>query len=142
MSFCATDSQCHRNPPASQMLSAGDLTRRRASWNVWHLPANPEPRGRAGMRDPVFPTAPLGSVTILSGNQFQGGGNAGNQLQTGSAVLFKQSQAANWTNVPMVFTATIGNNKYYSAQIHTTGLAAGTIIQYYLHIAYDDHDTT
>ena len=83
--------------------------------NVWHLPANPEPKGRAGMRDPVSPTAALGSVTILSGNQFQGGGNAGNQLQVGSAVLFKQSQAANWTTVPMVFTATIGNNKYYSA---------------------------
>ena len=21
--------------------------------NAWHLPANPEPRGRGGMRDPV-----------------------------------------------------------------------------------------
>src|SRR6266849_1398076 len=25
--------------------------------NAWHIPANPEPRGVAGMRDPVFPTA-------------------------------------------------------------------------------------
>lgn len=110
--------------------------------NAWHLPANPEPKGRAGMRDPVFPTAPVGSVTILSGNQFQGGGNAGNQLQVGSAVLWKQQQATNWTTVPMTFTAMVNNNKYYSAQIPTAGLTPGTVIQYYLHIAYDDHDTT
>jgi galactose oxidase len=110
--------------------------------NAWHLPANPEPKGRAGMRDPVFPIAPSGSVTIISGNQFQGGGNPGNQLQVGSAVLFKQSQASNWTTVPMVFTAAVNNNKYYSAQIPTTGLGSGTVIQYYLRIAYDDHDTT
>jgi hypothetical protein len=30
--------------------------------NVWHLPANPEPRGRAGMRDPVFPITLVNAV--------------------------------------------------------------------------------
>lgn len=110
--------------------------------NVWHLPNNPEPRGRAGMRDPVFPTAPVNAVTISTGNQFQGGGNPGNQLQNGSTLLFKRSTDANWTPVPLIFAAMLGNNKYYSAAIPTAGLAAGVVVEYYLRIAYDDHDTT
>jgi galactose oxidase len=83
--------------------------------NAWHLPANPEPRGRAGMRDPVFPTTPVNAVTISTGNQFQGGGNAGNQLQDGSMLLFKRSTDTNWIPVPLIFATAIGNNKYYSA---------------------------
>jgi galactose oxidase len=110
--------------------------------NVWHLPANPEPRGRAGMRDPVFPTAPVNAVTISTGNQFQGGGKPGNQLQNGSTLLFKRSTDANWTPVPLIFTAQIGNNKYYSAAIPTGGFGAGVVVEYYMRIAYDDHDTT
>jgi hypothetical protein len=55
--------------------------------NAWHLPGNPEPLGSAGMRDPVFPTDPVPTVTIFSGNQYQGGGTPGNQrpvLQAGN----------------------------------------------------------
>jgi hypothetical protein len=110
--------------------------------NAWHLPGNPEPRGNAGMRDPVFPTDPVPLVTVFSGNQFQGGGNPGNQLQVGSAVLFKQKTDAAWQTVPLIFAATIGNNKYYSGGIPPAAFPAGTIVQYYLRIAYDDHDTT
>lgn len=110
--------------------------------NAWHLPTNPEPRGLAGMRNPVFPTSPLDAVTIAMGNQFQGGGNAGNQLQIGSTVFFRRRDDAAWTSTPLLFAATVGNNKYYSATIPTTGLNVGTIIDYYLRIAYDDHDTT
>ena len=87
--------------------------------NAWHLPGNPEPRGNAGMRDPVFPTDPVPTVTVFSGNQFQGGGNAGNQLQNGSVVLFKQATATAWQTVPLIFAAAIGNNKYYSAELPT-----------------------
>lgn len=110
--------------------------------NAWHLPGNPEPRGRAGMRDPVFPTAPVNAVTISTGNQFQNAGNAGNQLQDGSRLLFKRSTDGNWTPVPLTFAAVIGNNKYYSATIPTAGFPAGAVVEYYPEIAYDDHDTT
>jgi galactose oxidase len=110
--------------------------------NAWHLPGNPEPRGNAGMRDPVFPTDPVPTVTVFSGNQFQGGGNPGNQLQDGSAVLFKQMTDAAWQTVPLIFATAIDNNKYYSAAIPTGAFPTGTVVQYYLRIAYDDHDTT
>ena len=109
---------------------------------AWHFPGNPEPFGNGGMRDPVFPTDPVPAVTVFSGNQYQGGGNPGNQLQDGSAVLFKRTTDAAWTTVPMVFATAIGNNKYYSAAIPVGAFATGTVVQYYLVIAYDDHDTT
>ena len=57
--------------------------------NVWHIPNNPEPRGRGGMRDPVGAIVAGTAVTIITGNQFQGGGNPGNQLQTGSALFLR-----------------------------------------------------
>jgi hypothetical protein len=110
--------------------------------NAWHFPGNPEPFGNAGMRDPVFPTDPVSAVTVFSGNQYQGGGNPGNQLQDGSAVSFKRTTDTAWTTVPMVFATAINNNKYYSAAIPVGAFAAGTVVQYYLVIAYDDHDTT
>jgi hypothetical protein len=109
---------------------------------AWHLPGNPEPIGRAGMRDPVFPTDPVPSVTVFSGNQFQGGGNPGNQLQDGSALFFKETTDTAWQTVPLIFATAIGNNKYYSAAIPTGAFPTGTVVQYYLVIAYDDHDKT
>jgi hypothetical protein len=110
--------------------------------NAWHLPTHPEPDGLTGMRDPVFPTVPVDTVTIATGNQFQDGGNPGNQLQDGSSLLYRQHGDPTWTPSPLVFTTTIGNNKYYTAPIPMAGFAAGTVLEYYLRIAYDDHDTT
>ena len=111
--------------------------------NAWHLPGNTEPRGGAGMRDPVFPTSPVPQVTIITGNQFAGeGGNPGNQLQDGSALQFRRAADAAWQTVPLLFAITAGNNKYYSGQIPTGAFAPDTVIQYYLRIAYDDHATT
>jgi hypothetical protein len=94
------------------------------------------------MRDPVFPTTPVGTVTIWTGNQWAGGGNAGNQLQDGSTLFFRQVGQTAWTAVPLRWAVTLGNNKYYSAAIPAATLAAGTGIQYYLRVPYDDHDTT
>ena len=110
--------------------------------NAWHIPVNPEPRGVAGMRDPVVPTAPGPDVIISTGNQFAGGGGQGNQLQIGSSLFFKQATAASWVEAPLIFAAQIGNNKYYSGTIPAGGFQPGDIMQYYLRIAYDDHDTT
>ena len=110
--------------------------------NAWHFPGNPEPFGNAGMRDPVFPTDPVSAVTVFSGNQCQGGGNPGNQLQDGSALFFKRMTDTAWQTVPLTFDTAIGNNKYYSGAIPTGAFPTGTVVQYYLRIAYDDHDTT
>jgi galactose oxidase len=110
--------------------------------NVWHIPDNPEPRGRAGMRDPIGAIVPGTAVTITTGNQFQGAGNPGNQLQTGSTLFFKRASDANWTSRPLIFLRTLGNNKYYSATLPAGTFQTGEVIQYYLRIAYDDHDTT
>ena len=111
--------------------------------NAWHIPNNPEPRGRAGMREPVGAIVPGTAVTIITGNQFRGaGGNPGNQLQTGSALFFKRAADANWTSLPLIFLRTLDNNKYYSVTIPAGTFQTGDVVQYYLRIAYDDHDTT
>jgi galactose oxidase len=110
--------------------------------NAWHIPTNTEPRGSAGMRDPVFPTTPGQQVTIVTGNQYQGGGNPGNQLQDGSELFYKRTVDTTWTQVPMLFSTAAGNNKYYSGAIPLGAFSAGDQVQYYLRLPYDDHDTT
>lgn len=110
--------------------------------NVWHIPDSPEPRGRSGMRDPFGAAVPGSVLMFITGNQFQGGGNPGNQLQAGSTLLFRKSGAANWTPLPLIFLRTIGNNKYYLASVTDGTFTAGDSVEYYFRIAYDDHDTT
>ena len=97
---------------------------------------------QAGMRDPVFPTTPAGAVTISTGNQFQGGGNPGNQLQVGSSLLFKQATDPGWTTVPLIFLSTRRQQQVLLRADPGAGVPDGTVVQYYLRVAYDDHDTT
>ncbi len=109
--------------------------------NAWHIPTSTE-AGVLGsgvtMRNPLSVT--LGSsVTIYSGNQYQGGGGQGNQLVTGSTVFYKRSTDSAWSSVPMSFLLQNGNNKYFSATIPTTGFAAGDVVQYYVKAPYSDH---
>ena len=110
--------------------------------NAWHIPANPEPRGRGAMRDPTG-AIPAGTpVTIISGNQDQGQiGNPGNQVQDGSAVIFRRSTDSAWTEQPMIFDSAGGNNKYYRATINAL-FEVGVQLDYYLRIPYSDHDIT
>jgi galactose oxidase len=111
--------------------------------NAWHIPSNPEPLGRAGMRDLVGAIVPGTAVTLFSGNQFQGpGGNPGNQLQTGSRLFFKRVVDANWSSLPLSFDSASDHNKYYSATLPANTFRTGDVVQYYLRIAYDDHDPT
>jgi galactose oxidase len=110
--------------------------------NAWHIPGSAEPLGFAGMREPVGAVVPGTVLTILSGNQFQGGGTPGNQLQTGSALSFRLDSEPQWTTSPLAFLRTAGNNKYYSATVPLNVFAPGDVVQYYLRIAYDDRDTT
>jgi hypothetical protein len=110
--------------------------------NAWHLPDNPEPRGRAGMRDPVGTIVPGTAITLFSGNQFQGEGNPGNQLQADSSLFFRRTAEADWTELPLLFHSTAGNNKYYSATIPAGRFQNGDVVEYYLRIAYGDHALT
>jgi galactose oxidase len=110
--------------------------------NAWHIPENPEPRGCGGMRDPVGAIVAGTEVTILSGNQYQGDGNPGNQLQDGSDVHYRRVGDPDWTAVPLVFHSAAGNNKYYAATLPTAAFAVGDQVDYVLRIAYDDHETT
>jgi glycosidase len=105
--------------------------------NAWHIPINIEPAG-VKMRTPfsmIFPNTP---VTIYSGNQFQGTGNAANQLQTGSAIFYKRSTNTEWSSVPMTFHSEDGNNKYYSGTIPGGTFGAGDVVRYYLRVPYSD----
>ena len=110
--------------------------------NAWHIPGNPEPRGLGGMRDPVGAIVPGSDLRIFTGNQFQGPGNPGNQLQVGSSLFFKREADQGWTEAPLLFQSAADNNKYYAATIAAGTFNPGEVIHYYLRIAYDDHDTT
>jgi alpha-D-xyloside xylohydrolase len=108
--------------------------------NAWHIPRNQESIGT--MRNPVEGIAAGLSVSIFSGNQFQGPGNPGNQLETGSTVFFRKSGKPGWTTSPMQFRLQSGNNKYYVAILPSDAFGADDRIQYYLRISYSDHTTT
>jgi alpha-D-xyloside xylohydrolase len=113
-----------------------------APGNAWHRPRGAEP-GIASMRDPVLGVTAGRPVRVFSGNQFRGeGGNPGNQLQTGSAVLWRKAGAPAFVEAPLTFFAEAGDNKYYVAELPTVGLAPGDRVDYYLRVAYDDHDAT
>jgi hypothetical protein len=110
--------------------------------NAWHIPANPEPRGRGAMRSPAGAPIAGSAVSILSGNEFQGPGNPGNQLEVGSSVFWRAAGRPDWTEVPMSFDREVGNNKYFAATIPPSAGEAGDLVEYYVRVAYDDHDTT
>src|SRR5687768_1899484 len=97
--------------------------------NAWHIPGNPEKGGPAGMRDPLGGIFPGTAVTILSGNQYRGEGNPGNQVQSGSRLLFRAAEAA-WRELPLTFRHAAGNNKYFAATIPAGTFAAGAVAQY------------
>ena len=57
--------------------------------NAWHIPTNTVPNSSANMRSPLNGIEVGSTVTIYSGNQFQGGGNPGNQ--SGGSVFYKSA---------------------------------------------------
>ncbi|KAF2667421.1 DUF1929-domain-containing protein [Microthyrium microscopicum] len=111
--------------------------------NAWHTPTEAKRPATNGMRSPAFPNDSTKQVTIFSGNQFQGGSAAGNQLRDGSALWFRQLLKSNWTawqTQQMEFVDTVGNDKFFSAAIPVDGLPAGTQVQYYIVAAYAQAD--
>lgn len=109
--------------------------------NAWHNPTETEP-GVGFMRAPMFEIYSNTAVTIFSGNQYQGGGEAGNQLQSGSMVYFKNATGSVWSAAPMTSHNTSTNNIFYAATIPANSFAAGDTVQYYARVPYSDYLTT
>lgn len=108
--------------------------------NAWHLPEGSEP-GVGAMRTPRS-IAASDAIALYTGNQFAGGGgNPGNQLESGSAMLYRARGGA-WLEVPMEFDSQAGNNKYYAARLAPGAAEAGDRVEYYFRLAYSDHLTT
>src|SRR5206468_1436034 len=80
--------------------------------NTWHIPNSTEPPGVQSMRNPLVVT-PGAIVAIYDDHQYQGTGDPGNQLQTGSTIFYKKSTDASWSSAAMTYDTTNGNNKYY-----------------------------
>ena len=57
--------------------------------NAWHVPTNTVPNSSSTMRAPLNNFDPGSTITIYSGNQFQGAGNPGNQ--SGGSVFYKSA---------------------------------------------------
>lgn len=106
--------------------------------NAWHVPSSPEATGGVTMRNPltVYPGV---AVTIFDGNQYQGAGTVGNQLETGSAIFYRKTSDNAWSSAAMTFSSQSGNNKYYSGSIPASAFSGGDTIHYYLKIPYTDH---
>jgi hypothetical protein len=105
--------------------------------NAWHVPTSFEPRST--MRDPVAGISAGTPVLIFSGNQFQGPGEPGNQLEAGSAVFFKRRSDTLWSSVPLKFDSARGNNKYFAAALPANTFATRDVVEYYLRISFRDH---
>jgi glycosidase len=108
--------------------------------NVWHIPDNAEVPGGIPMRDPRFEIGTNTTVTIYTGNQFQGAGNAANQ--TGGTLYYKPQPAAVWSSTGLTFHAEAGNNKYWKASFNTSAFGPNDVIEYYLVITYSDRANT
>ncbi|HEY8240077.1 MAG TPA: alpha-amylase family glycosyl hydrolase [Kiritimatiellia bacterium] len=106
--------------------------------NAWHIPDNAQPAGYT-MRTPTTAIYSNTPVLIFNGNQYQGGGEQGNQLQTGCTLYYKNALSNGWIALPMYFHATSGNDLHYSNAIPANTFAAGDVVQYYLKIPYSDH---
>jgi len=107
--------------------------------NAWHIPTNAEPPS-ATMRNPGNAPATNETVYVYSGNQFQGAGNTGNQ--TGGTLYHRLSGGGGWSSSALAFDTQNGNNKYWVGDIAGDTYASGSTVEYYLKIAYSDHDDT
>lgn len=111
--------------------------------NSFHIPSGIEVgANNATMRSPVNGISSNTAVFLYTGNQFQGSGNPGNQLATGSTILYRNATNSTWTSIPMAFWyqgGGNGNNKYYSNSIPANIFNPGDTVQYYFKIPYSDH---
>jgi glycosidase len=109
--------------------------------NSWHIP-HTAPGVDGFMRSPIFEIYPGSAVRLMNGNQYQGGGEAGNQLQSSSAIYYRDATGSVWSTLSVGFLSTIGNDIFFSNSVPTSALVAGHTIEYYFKIAYSDYLTT
>jgi len=111
--------------------------------NCWHIPSNVESNsGGLTMRSPLSGILSNTAVFLYTGNQYQGSGNPGNQLQTGSTIFYRNATNSAWSSIPLFFWyagGASGNNKYYSNSIPAYTFNDGDTVQYYFQIPYSDH---
>ncbi len=107
--------------------------------NCWHIPTNVEPY-TATMRNPATVIATNQDVYIYNGNQFQGSGNIGDQ--SGGTLYYRRVGAGSWSSTNLSYDNQDGNNKYWKSMIPAGTYGATNVIEYYLSVTYNDHDTT
>ncbi len=129
-----------------RFVLATDVNFKAVIGNSFHIPSSTQADLNSGgfptMRFPLQGITSNTAVRIFTGNQFQGPGNPGNQLGTGSAVFYRNATNTAWTEVAMQFysTGTINtNNKFYVGIIPSNTFHAGDVVQYYVRIPYSDH---
>ncbi|NCC51195.1 MAG: hypothetical protein EOM20_08265, partial [Spartobacteria bacterium] len=106
--------------------------------NCWHIPAHYEPPG-AYMRNPRNPYS-NNTIYVYNGNQFQGAGNPGDQ--SGGSLRYRLVGAGTWETAALSFDQQYDNNKYWVGAIPADTYAATNVIEYYITVTFNDHDTT
>ena len=109
--------------------------------NCWHVPGQYEPWPEATMRNPCYPSAGE-AICIFVGNQAYGeGGNSGDM--SGGTLYHRASGASAWSTVALEYEdCQRDNNKYWKGIIPAGTYAAAGDMEYYIEVAYNDHDTT
>jgi alpha-D-xyloside xylohydrolase len=110
----------------------------------FHIPGATDANiGGATMRSPVTGIVSNTSPAIFSGNQAAGAGNPGNQLQSGSAIVYRHATNTTWSSTNMLFFSEgpsplnpASTNKYYRGFLPPFN--PGDVVQYYLRIPYSD----
>jgi len=108
--------------------------------NCWHIPTNAEPPS-VTMRNPTTDPSTNQGVYFYNGNQFQGGGDEGDQ--SGGTLYHRLSgPAGSWSSTNMAYDSQDGNNKYWVTSIPAGAYEGTNVVEYYFTITYTDHDDT
>jgi alpha-D-xyloside xylohydrolase len=108
---------------------------------AWHIPRN-VPLGATSMRFPVEDLDAGVDVVLSNGSQFRGSGNAANQTQSGSRLMIRRAGESSFTELPMQFQGTTGNDKYFFGTVPADRFSAGSVVEYYFKVDFTDRDTT
>lgn len=108
--------------------------------NCWHIPTNSEPPS-VTMRNPTTDPSTNQGVYFYNGNQFQGGGNVGDQ--SGGTLYHRlEGPGGSWSSTNMAYDSLDGNNKYWVTSIPAGAYEGTNIVEYYVKVTYSDHDDT
>lgn len=120
------------------VLTTNPLFRARAA-NAWHTPSSVD--ANVGLMRTPATIHSNSTVSIFSGSQYQGGGEAGNQI-AGATLFYKHATGSVWSSSTMSWHTNAGNNAYYKADIAANLYAVGSVVQYYIKLPFSDFLTT